>query len=153
MPGQSVVQPTGQQELPITDRPQHMCPEIDVVNVVDDEPAARREVEAFARQLLSEHVDTDDYRLSNVSSEKANGMHQMSSVGDLQRSPANRTAAVEPMEEKRVINDKLKKVLQVQLKAPTYREGLTLMVDGNIEPFDSQDLSCLLGQASCMAQP
>jgi hypothetical protein len=60
----------------------------------------------------------------------------------------------EPLEEKRVRNTKLKQLLQAHsamepgLLAPTYREGLTLVMEGT-EPFEQQDLACLYSVVQC----
>jgi len=49
-------------------------------------------------------------------------------------SPASR-AAVLPLDEKRVRNDKMKDKLGVRLLFPTYREGLQALADGDMRPF------------------
>eukprot|EP00879_Flechtneria_rotunda_P007167 GHRR01007522.1.p1 GENE.GHRR01007522.1~~GHRR01007522.1.p1 ORF type:complete len:168 (+),score=64.06 GHRR01007522.1:566-1069(+) len=130
---------------------------VDFVNVVDDEPAPRGDVEAFARQLLGLHTET------GPGSDSSNSQDQQAATGKtaIQQTHYNdqqqerqdselyissrRKRQSEPLEEKRVQNDKLKSVLGVQLIAPTYREGLQLLHSGNIMPFAVEDLECLHG--------
>jgi nucleoside-diphosphate-sugar epimerase len=81
-----------------------------VYNIVDDDPASRREVEGFARKLLG----------------------QPAAAG-------TESAAHQPMvaAEKIVMNDKIKAELGVVLHFPTYREGIEAIYNGDIRPFTS----------------
>lgn len=156
---------------------------VEIVNVVDNEPAPRGDVEAFARQLLAstmsegactvaassepvaEHAQQtvpkrqqlqQQHQEEEGSQQSADGEQQVgSSTSQQQQQQHNKQkrSLTEPLEEKRVRNDKLKALIQVDLMAATYREGLTAMHAGNIEPFAPEDLSCLYGQASCIAEP
>jgi hypothetical protein len=169
---------------------------IDVINVVDDEPAPRGEVEAFAQVLLLrssrnagpsasivEAVTLPTGQVSSLasgvlpggqqSSEPAAVLAQAAGQDSLQlaqqqpvpqkpeqgasgtQTPVRQQQkAREPLEEKQVRNGKLNQLLQEHpvvadastgvLVAPTYREGLQLVMDGLV-PFEQVDLDCLYG--------
>ena len=74
-----------------------------VYNVVDDDPAPRLEVEAFARELLYGGSESDEVAQS--------GWDPRSST-------------------KRVSNSKIKQELGVELKHPGYQSGLRAILDG-----------------------
>lgn len=138
---------------------------VDVINVVDDEPAPRADVEAYALHLLGQDARSSkplaqaaDGPFSTMQQEpqQASGEIEKQQSGVIQAQQLQKRserATREPLEEKRVRNDKLKTFLGVKLLAPTYREGLRLMHAGSIEPFAAEDLACLYGQKSCMAEP
>jgi hypothetical protein len=138
---------------------------VDVLNVVDDEPAPRGDVEAYAGLLLQGQLaqgsndaaagaGSQPVRDSNMSSvagsreveqqEHEKGSQQQQQ--QQQQQQARRRQA--PLEEKRVRNDKLKRLLQAQqgesagLLAPSYREGLALIMQG-LTPFQQVELDCL----------
>lgn len=81
-----------------------------IYNIVDDDPASRREVEGFVRKLLG----------------------QPAAVG-------TESAAQQPLvaAEKIVMNQKIKAELGVVLHFPTYREGIEAIYNGDIRPFTS----------------
>jgi hypothetical protein len=125
---------------------------VDVINVVDDEPAPRVDVEEYAMRLLGssqagaltlgQAAAVDDSSSSIVqSSQQVNSSSEKNSSGSSSRRK-------EVLEEKRVRNDKLKAALGVQLLAPTYREGLASMHAGSMEPFAAVDLQCLFDGSS-----
>jgi hypothetical protein len=122
---------------------------LDIVNVVDNEPAPRSEVEAYAQLVLqqtSQAVTSGDSGwVSDTARRVLQQQPQPLQQQDQQVQPRR---GQEPLEEKRVRNMKLKQLLQAHsamesgLLAPTYREGLTLVMEGT-EPFEQQDLACL----------
>lgn len=124
---------------------QRLLHTVDVVNVVDDEPAPRGDVEVFAEQLLQQCGDTagsvpaTQPRVSSAQSEQQ-GTNQQ------QPRQQSRQRGLEPLEEKRVRNGKLKQLLEAelqgQLQAPTYREGLKLILAG-LTPYEQVDIDCL----------
>ncbi|KAF6254485.1 hypothetical protein COO60DRAFT_313671 [Scenedesmus sp. NREL 46B-D3] len=137
---------------------------VDVINVVDDEPAPRGDVEGYARQLLgSDQADaspTPQSVAAGDGSSSSSAMQAQSSSSPAQlsqkegstpkqqnslRSSSSSSSGrrKEVLEEKRVRNDKLKAALGVQLLAPTYKEGLDSMHAGSIAPFGVEDLECL----------
>lgn len=176
---------------------------VSVFNVVDDEPASRETVEAFARQLLlgvgggpandgrvpeSEGrapESEEGGRESEVGFPKGGKAHDLqggsaaggesssggcgggrsststssrssqsssgesssgSDVGDSRgrSSSSSRPAA---LEEKRVINTRIKRRLGVRLLYPTYREGLSAIAAGDAGPFTSmEDVWILTGR-------
>lgn len=132
---------------------------LDILNVVDDEPAPRGEVEAYA-QLLLQRGDQRPQAVASGDSGRASDA-AYSQPPKQQTQPARRQdqqtqqqarRGQELLEEKRVRNMKLKQLLQAHsaknpgLLAPTYREGLTLIMEGT-EPFEQQDLDCLYNVA------
>jgi hypothetical protein len=138
---------------------------VDVINVVDDEPAPRGDVEEYALQLLAASTTnalsaesaavahdsgSSSSSSSSASQEPASSSNPEQSnqevSGSKQRSSSSRRAEV--LEEKRVRNDKLKAVLGVQLLAATYRQGLSLMHGGDTAPFAQKDLECLFAGSS-----
>lgn len=138
------------------DRGTNGAPLLDVLNVVDDEPAPRGDVEAFAQSLLAaDGVSAIEAGSSSCSGEPLDEpprqQQQQQSQAAASRGAEGQTRSrhgQEPLEEKRVRNLKLKQLLQAQfapqggLVAPTYREGLTLTLAG-VAPFEQQDLDCL----------
>uniref|UniRef100_A0A383WD53 NAD-dependent epimerase/dehydratase domain-containing protein n=1 Tax=Tetradesmus obliquus TaxID=3088 RepID=A0A383WD53_TETOB len=117
---------------------------VDVINVVDDEPAPRGDVEQYALQLLggSQAGGLPEDRSSSSSANQEPQQEQGSS------SSSRGSRRAEVLEEKRVRNDRLKAQLGVQLLAPTYREGLAAMHAGSIAPFAAEDLECLFAGGS-----
>jgi hypothetical protein len=132
---------------------------VDVLNVVDDEPAPRGDVEAYAGLLLQGQLAegsnngaaatcSQPLRDSDTPSTAGRREVEQQEVeeGAQQQQHARRREA--PLEEKRVRNDKLKRLLQAQpgksggLLAPSYREGLALIMQG-LTPFEQVDLDCL----------
>lgn len=123
------------------------CPLIDVINVVDDEPAPRGVVEACAQQLLL-RLDTQSTQVE-VSSEPTQPVTPQQQQSQAQGQPRQGRRQQEPLEEKRVRNMKLLQLLRDQqqgqhagLLAPTYREGLRMVLDSP-GPFAAEDLDCL----------
>jgi hypothetical protein len=125
---------------------------VDVINVVDDEPAPRGDVEEYAMQLLgSSQADalTAGHTAAAGSSSSSNVQpYQQNDSSLKQQKSSSGSRRKEVLEEKRVRNDKLKAALGVQLLAPTYREGLASMHAGGIEPFEAVDLLCLFAGSS-----
>jgi hypothetical protein len=127
---------------------------VDVINVVDDEPAPRGDVEEYAMQLLgSSQADalTAGYTAAAGSSSSSSSNvqpYQQNDSSFKQQKSSSASRRKEVLEEKRVRNDKLKAALGVQLLAPTYREGLASMHAGGIEPFEAVDLLCLFAGSS-----
>lgn len=146
------------------------CPLVDVINVVDDEPAPRQEVELFAQQLLqarnvapSSTLPRDQpARADELPSYHAKMPEQQQVVdqqgnqldgGDQASQPQFPKEKQEALEEKRICNAKLKRLLSEmhhggprQLLAPTYREGLQLIMDSQM-PFEQVDLDCIFGDS------
>ena len=87
-----------------------------IYNVVDDDPAPRSEVMAFARKLLC-----GDNIIVNESSE----------TDSLRSSPT-----VTKVSEKRVSNKLVKDELHVELFYPTFRSGLQAIAEGVNNPFN-----------------
>lgn len=111
---------------------------IDVLNVVDDEPAPRGDVEAYAQSMLQEQPQVQASGASRAATADSAGSGT---------APPQQRASREPLEEKRVRNTKLKQLLQAHqgapaLLAPSYREGLALILQGPT-PFEQVDLNCL----------
>jgi hypothetical protein len=132
---------------------------IDVINVVDDEPAPRGEVEAFAQafmQVSSQVHAAGQDTPQPAQQQPAQQQPVQKAVGTQEPARQQQQKAREPLEEKRVSNRKLKQLLQAHrvtraagtstgvLLAPTYREGLRLIMDGLV-PFDQVDVDCLYG--------
>lgn len=118
---------------------------VDIINVVDDEPAPRTEVEAYARQLLGHAADEGSCSSDAGQSEGLVDSKPASHLEGRQQSKPRRS---EPLEDKRVRNTKLKQLLHMQLGrqllAPTFREGLTMSLEVPA-PFHQADLACLYG--------
>lgn len=143
---------------------------VEIVNVVDNEPAPRGDVEAYAQQLLQVPPEgsTTDQPSGTSSTQLPTQQQQQqqpqpvfdqpSQQQGRQRGPRQQQ---EPLEEKRVRNDRLVQLLQTHtpavhvgresvsissgrqlLLAPTYREGLQLILDSTA-PFEATDLQCL----------
>lgn len=142
-------QQQGQQQLPL----------VDVINVVDDEPAPRGDVEAFALQLLggaaaaaagagataappAVPAGASGSAEQGSSQPRGSGTDSDSSEAQQLQQPRLRRSS-EPLEEKRVANGKLKQQLGVVLAAPTFRQGLAALHAGDISPFGAADLECL----------
>jgi hypothetical protein len=134
---------------------------VDVTNVVDDEPAPRGDVEQYALQLLAgsqagrlpaQPAAAADSSSSSSSSAMQGQVSSSSTQEESSSKPRSSSSSssrrAEPLEEKRVRNDKLKAPLGVQLLAPTYREGLALMHAGSIAPFAAEDLECLFASSN-----
>jgi hypothetical protein len=130
---------------------QHSHSAVDIINVVDDAPAPRADVEAYARQLLGgtaagSTTSMQQQRCASAGEFTFEGSTPASREHDGQQ-PQRRRRPAEPLEEKRVRNDKLKQLLQVQLQsglvAPSFREGLNLIHSGRTQPFAAADLDCL----------
>ncbi|KAJ9505593.1 hypothetical protein QJQ45_028297, partial [Haematococcus lacustris] len=102
-----------------------------VYNIVDDEPAPRTEVMAFARSL----VLSDGARCNPTSSDASSKTKQ--------KGPGAAEGAGDVLEEKRVHNHKVKEELGVSLRYPTYREGVAALAAGDIEPLMESDLRWL----------
>ena len=133
-----------------------------VYNVVDDDPASRSEVMAFARKLLGMTSAADPGNASPQGGMPAKGRWEglsftwactqtwwhactpcarMQEHVQLQRTckhdwPCGGMCSP-PLEEKRVRNDLIKQELGVQLAYPTYREGLRAIHAGCMQPFTS----------------
>ena len=89
---------------------------VGVYNVVDDDPAPRREVVMYARHLRGlDEIQNSGQGRKAVSKDLS---------PPLQRRPTSRNTG-----NKRCINTRLKKDYDWQLKAPTFREGLKLLFD------------------------
>ncbi|KAF8065463.1 RIN2 [Scenedesmus sp. PABB004] len=135
---------------------------VDIVNVVDDEPAPRGEVEAFARQLLGlpplalePEPDQQQLQQQQLPEGEAGRAQQAQRLGE---PPADaprvrRRSGGEPLEEKRVANTKLKALLGGRLRAPSFREGLALAAAGDEAPFAPADLDALLGRSLLGSSP
>lgn len=87
-----------------------------IYNVVDDDPAPRSEVMAFARKLLCGNNTIDD---------------ESSETNFLSSRPT-----VTKVSEKRVSNKLVKAELHVKLFYPTFRSGLQAIADGVNNPFN-----------------
>lgn len=99
-----------------------------VFNVADDEPAGREEVEAYARQLLGlPPVPPPPPDEAVTSSGGGGGGGEAGGSGGGGRGAA--------LEEKRVGNSKMKSVLGVALRYPSYREGLAAIAGCDVAPF------------------
>lgn len=115
---------------------------VDIINVVDDEPAPRAEVEAYARQLLGHAADEGSCSSAAGQSEGSIG----STPASRPEGHGSKPRRSDPLEEKRVRNTKLKQLLHTQLGAqllaPTFREGLAMSLEVPA-PFHQADLACL----------
>jgi nucleoside-diphosphate-sugar epimerase len=104
-----------------------------IYNIVDDEPAGRAEVVAFARRLLQ--------GVAPVSP----ASKPVSNLEPMRKDEGRRGRLAEPLEEKRVRNELIKEELGVELAVPSYREGLAAINAGELWPFrDENDLRCAL---------
>ncbi|KAK9822581.1 hypothetical protein WJX74_006916 [Apatococcus lobatus] len=92
------------------------CPG-EVYNIVDDNPASRTEVMAYARRLLSG---------TEASAETAN------LTAELEPMPQQ---AMDAVEQKRVRNSKIKSSFDLDLQYPSFQEGLTAINAGIMLPF------------------
>lgn len=106
-----------------------------IYNVVDDNPASRAEVMAFAAKLLELPSDTasiDDDRQASAAAQAAiveTAITSASIHGKVTRKPDSQRT------EKRVSNKKVKAELCVTLDFPSYVEGLSAIHHGDKRPF------------------
>lgn len=119
-----------------------------IYNVADDDPSPRGEVMAYAQQVLVEtgaalplpDAPAGD-EAASASAAEAQQQEQQSSPSSSKPGGRSRGSAV--MEEKRVRNVKIKEQLGITLQYPTYREGITAIINGCTYPFDAADLAFL----------
>ena len=126
-----------------------------IYNVVDDDPASRTEVMAYARSLLqstavsaasSSHTpvpaaaDTDKTGSSpavdSLSSQDGMVKHADSLKSGSDSCQAVKSSSIDSKGEKRVLNGKIKTELSLTWEFPTYREGLFAIHNGDRRPFD-----------------
>jgi hypothetical protein len=95
-------------------------------------------VAAYTRGLLAQR----QHKALAESSEQASTDVRPSAASS--RSPGQgKEQGSEALEEKRVRNERVKKVLGVQLQYPSYREGMAAIVEGVESPFLPGDLEYL----------
>jgi nucleoside-diphosphate-sugar epimerase len=91
-----------------------------IYNVVDDDPAGREQVDAYAMQLLGLSAERS----------RGSGKQAVQHRNEWERLASQRG-------EKRVSNAKLKRELGWELAFPTFREGLSALAGGDQRPFSS----------------
>eukprot|EP00850_Spirogloea_muscicola_P008818 SM000048S16530 [mRNA] locus=s48:216837:219001:+ [translate_table: standard] len=116
-----------------------------IYNIVDDDPAPRSEVMAFAKLLLSEACNAEPQQDCDESLITGHG--SISEDNCLKQAAVRESEAVcltEPQEqsqqghvaEKRVSNARIKLELGTRLVHPDYRSGLKAIAAGDARPFD-----------------
>eukprot|EP00798_Chlamydomonas_sp_ICE-L_P007472 gene7472-615_t len=144
-------------------------------NIVDNEPAPRTEVAMFVQSLreakptmvamfvqsLREAKPTmvamfvqslregsDQATPTAVTSDLEPAVSDKSSSPEssLEASAPRHSREGEPLEEKRVRKTLLRTELGVELRYPTYREGMTAIFDGETSPFSAADMTAMFGQ-------
>ncbi len=103
---------------------------------------------AYAQQVL---VETGSALLlpdapagdEAASASTAEGQQQDQQSPQSSSKPGGRSRGSAMMEEKRVRNVKIKQQLGITLQYPTYREGITAIINGCTYPFDASDLQFL----------
>jgi nucleoside-diphosphate-sugar epimerase len=100
----------------------------EVYNVVDDEPAPRRDAVRYAENILG--LLTDDSTTTTTMTTKTNKTVRGQQARDSVNVEGNRG-------EKRVENTRIKTELGVELQFPTYREGLDALARGDQYPFET----------------
>ncbi|KAJ7515689.1 hypothetical protein O6H91_22G023700 [Diphasiastrum complanatum] len=110
-----------------------------IYNVVDDDPAPRAEVLAFASNLIEKHLPAHSeigcslvsHALQSQKADNGSKICSASNSGDALLKFTNRceTRGVK-VPEKRVSNKRIKVELQVRLQYPTYRSGLEAILIG-----------------------
>ncbi len=100
----------------------------EVYNVVDDEPAPRRDAVRYAENILG--LLTDDSTTTTTMTTKTNNTVRGQQARDSVNVEGNRG-------EKRVENTRIKTELGVELQFPTYREGLDALARGDQYPFET----------------
>ncbi|BDA43131.1 hypothetical protein COCOBI_04-1420 [Coccomyxa sp. Obi] len=106
-----------------------------VYNVVDDDPASRAEVMAYAKQLLQGKRARARSPLTEplTKSEPSSADERKA---EFATSRAGEGAKRPQLEEKRVRNDLIKEELGVKLEFPTYKEGLAAIQSGDKRPLE-----------------
>lgn len=103
-------------------------------NVCDDEPAPRSEVNDYVTRLIEGRAAAPGTAVSTSSRESGSDSKDAKGPGPAAaRAPSGPSSISLP--EKRVSNRKIKEVLGVQLRYPTYREGLKAIHEGSLDPF------------------
>eukprot|EP00850_Spirogloea_muscicola_P009005 SM000049S16776 [mRNA] locus=s49:632104:634269:+ [translate_table: standard] len=116
-----------------------------IYNIVDDDPAPRREVMAFAKSLLSGACNAEPQQ--DCHETPAMGHGSICEDNCLKEAAVGESEAVcltEPQEEsqqghtveKRVSNARIKLELGTRLVHPDYRSGLKAIAAGDARPFD-----------------
>lgn len=100
------------------------------------------QVQSFVRQLLQGDRD-GDVQAAPIQNADAAGRNAVSRSEEGQVDSSKSRAQPAALEEKRVRNYKMKAVLAVELQYPTYREGMSSIASGDIDPFIRQDLEWL----------
>lgn len=107
----------------------------EVYNIVDDFPASRQEVSAFAALLLEAKSDArsvSQTHLRDQTPRKVEISEDTSKINSLQGSHLHIHVS---LPEKRVHNYKIRKELRVNLKYPSYKEGLSTIALGSKDPY------------------
>ena len=126
-----------------------------VYNVVDDDPASRTEVMAYARSLLQSNAapagsSTSTSNLSaavadktgrNLAVDNPSQQERLHKQADFKQHGLDNVQAMNSSSngtkgEKRVSNGKIKSELSVTWEFPSYREGLSAIHYGDRHPFD-----------------
>ena len=108
----------------------------EIYNVVDNLPASRQEVLAFAASVLeakdrgSVVSETPFQRESKMKAEESDNANQRKVLRE------ECVIVNASLPEKRVHNLKIRKELQVNLKYPSYKEGLSAIAFGSKDPFE-----------------
>jgi hypothetical protein len=119
-----------------------------IFNIADDEPAAREEVEAFARGLLGAPEPAAHGQRGASGDAGAGDAEAGDTGGGGGGAGGSRGGGGGALEEKRVRNARIKSALGVSLKYPTYREGLAAIAAGGADPFAGWvDVRALTGAA------
>eukprot|EP00250_Pteridium_aquilinum_P017113 c23459_g1_i1 orf=598-1728(-) len=87
-----------------------------IYNVVDNDPASRREVFSYARSLIREKWPSK--------------MENLTEAKDFEASNVEEVYSIRHRPEKRVLNTRLKEDLKLELLYPNYKSGLKAVIDG-----------------------
>jgi hypothetical protein len=124
---------------------------VDIINVVDDQPLSRAEVEAYVAHILSPGDEPDNEVVvdnGSTGAAEASGQRNGRTLQErsaLESGSTARQRPQPPLEEKRVRNNKFKKLLRGgHLYAPTVFVGIDSLAAGDVYPFTADDLQLLL---------
>lgn len=107
----------------------------DVYNVVDDFPASRQEVLAFAALLLEAKSDGRGASQTHFRSQISRKIEKGEHPREIKNVKEGHLHVRASLPEKRVHNYKIRKELQVSLKYPSYKEGLFAIALGSKDPY------------------
>lgn len=112
------------------------CLSSEIYNVVDNVPASRQEVLAFAASLLEAKGEGNAVSETYLESDSKMKPKESDDANHRKLLREEHTTVVASLPEKRVRNFKIWKELLVNLKFPSYKEGLAAIASGSKDPFE-----------------